>query len=282
MAKNKKKRKGRKGKVKHNGQSIAQKSDKYDLYQRSVQEPSCEVDFFDKVYKSIHKRKPKVLREDFCGTFAVCCEWVKTSGRTATAVDLDPEPLAWGREHNLTQLKPSAQKRVRILQDDVRTVDETKVDVLAAQNFSYWIFQTRDALRAYFEIAKQNLAEGGIFVVDLMGGGECYEENVPDERKYKGFKYFWELASFDPVSNAATHHISFGFKDGSRLEKAFEYSWRFWTLPEIRELLHEAGFGKTTVYWETEDDDGDGSGEWEPTDKGTCDPSWIAYIVSQV
>lgn len=277
----KKNKKHRKGNKNCNGATRAERADKYDLYQRSVQEPSCEVEFFDRVYRELHARRPKRLREDFCGTFAVSCEWAKGKGRTATAVDLDPEPLRWGREHNLARLEPAAQKRVRILQDDVRTIDDEKADVLAAQNFSYWIFKTRDELRSYFEIARQNLAEGGIFVVDLMGGGECYEENDPDERKYKGFKYFWELASFDPITNHATHHIHFGFKDGSRMEKAFEYSWRFWTLPEIRELLEEAGFARTTVYWESEDEDGEGSGEWEATEEGSCDPSWIAYIVAE-
>ena len=40
-----------------------------------------------------------ILREDFCGTFAICCEWAK-SGATfeAHGVDLDPEPLQYGKE----------------------------------------------------------------------------------------------------------------------------------------------------------------------------------------
>jgi hypothetical protein len=274
-------RKRKSEKKRKDGKTQAERADKYELYQKSVQEPSVEVDFFDATYRKLNKRAPKVLREDFCGTFAVSCEWAKESGRFATAVDLDPEPLAWGREHNLAALPPAAQKRVRVIQDDVRTNDDRKADILAAQNFSYWIFQTRDELRAYFEIARQNLARDGLFVLDMMGGGDCYQEKAPEERKYKGFRYHWEMGAFDPITHAATHYIHYSFKDGSRLDKAFEYHWRFWTIPEIREVLAEAGFANTTVYWESEDENGYGTDEWEPQEHGTCDPSWIAYIVAQ-
>ena len=274
MPKNDKKRRKKKP-------TLAERADKYDLYQRSVQEPSCEIDFFEMAYHAVHERKPMSLREDFCGTFAVSCEWVKKRGRTAIAVDLDPEPLAWGREHNLAKLPKAARSRVVIRQRDVRTVVDDKADVLAAQNFSYWIFKTREALREYFEIARQNLKEDGILVLDLMGGGECYEEGRQDPRKLKGFKYLWELHRFDPISHDATHYIHFAFKDGSKLEQAFTYDWRFWTIPEVREVLTEAGFSRSTVYWEGETEDGEGDGEWTAQEEGTCDPSWIAYIVAE-
>jgi len=81
------------GKTTRNG-TLASQADKYTLYQQAVQEPDHEVEFFDRVYRARHKRLPKVLREDFCGTFAVCCEWVKKPGRVAIGVDLDPEPPA--------------------------------------------------------------------------------------------------------------------------------------------------------------------------------------------
>ena len=52
------------------------------------------------------------------------------------------------------------------------------------------------------------------------------------------------------------NHIHFEFTNGSRLKRAFTYEWRLWTLPEIRELLGEAGFSRSTVYWEDRDADG--------------------------
>jgi len=278
--KKQKQKKRRKEGKRAKGPTRAERADRYTLYQESVQDPQAEVAFFDRAYQDRHGRPPRVLREDFCGTFFVSCEWVKTEGRTALCVDLDPEPLAWGRDNNLAALPEEAQRRVTVFQGDVRTELEPKADVLAAENFSYWVFKTRADLRAYFEIARRNLADGGIMVLDLMGGGDCYVENEPDVRKVDGARYEWEMDSFDPLSHDVRHYIHFRFKDGSRLDRAFTYEWRFWTIPEIRELLEEAGFSRTTVYWEGEDENGEGNDEYDPVERGTCDPSWIAYIVA--
>ncbi len=264
--------------------TIASTADKYALYQASVQEPEHEIEFFDKAFKQFFKRKPKVLREDFCGTHAVCCEWVKKRGRTAVGVDLDPEPLAWGQEHNQGKLKPKQREAITLLEDDVRSEYEVKADVLAAQNFSFWYFKTRDAVREYFEYALSNIGDEGLLVMDMMGGPECIEEDHEDERKYKGvvkggFKYIWEQARFDPITHDSDFYISFRFKDGSALERAFHYHWRFWTIPEVRELLEEAGFSETHVYWEQEDEDGDGNDDYQIQKSAASDPSWIAYLV---
>ena len=55
---------------------MAEGADKFDLYQKSVQHPDHEVEFFEQAYREAFDRKPWSLREDFCGTFAVCCQWV--------------------------------------------------------------------------------------------------------------------------------------------------------------------------------------------------------------
>ncbi len=88
--------------------TMAQTADRFELYQKSVQHPDHEVEFFEQVFRDEYKRKPLTLREDFCGTFAVCCEWVKSGKkRTAMGVDLCPETLRWGKDHNLNELKKS-------------------------------------------------------------------------------------------------------------------------------------------------------------------------------
>ena len=76
-------------------------------------------------------------------------------------------------------------------------------------------------------------------------------------------------------------YIHFKFKDGSKLKRAFSYAWRLWTAPEIRDLLLEAGFATVTVYWEGEDEDGEGDGVFTPNDTGEADLAWIAYIVGE-
>ena len=101
---------------------LAEKADRFDLYQRSVQHADHEIEFFEQAFRDEYGRNPTSLREDFCGTFAVCCEWVKTGrDRYAIGVDLCEETLQWGRENNLAELTRSQQKRVKILAQDVRT-----------------------------------------------------------------------------------------------------------------------------------------------------------------
>jgi hypothetical protein len=84
---------------------------------------------------------------------------------------------------------------------------------------------------------------------------------------------------FDPITHDALFHIHFRFKDGSEMEKAFEYDWRFWTIPEVREVMLEVGFDKADVFWEGTDKDGDGDGVFTKAEKGECDPAWNAYVI---
>ena len=45
-------------------------------------------------------------------------------------------------------------------------------------------------------------------------------------------------------------------------------------------MLAEAGFRESHVYWETEDEDGEDTGEWERGEDAPSNPSWICYIVA--
>ena len=269
-----------KSKTNHHG-TMASRADKYDLYLRSVQEPDHEVAFFQRVYRQACGQPPQVLREDFCGTFAVCCSWVRRKpDRQAIGVDLDPEPLNWGTRHNLAKLSEVAQQRVQLIQDDVRTVCGPKADVVAAQNFSFCIFKTRDDLRRYFRAAYRNLRKYGVLVLDMVGGSEAIEEEHEDIERYNGFTYVWEQHRFDPITHNFKCFIHFRFRDGSELRRAFSYEWRLWSIPEIRELLAEAGFKRTDVYWEdTDSDTGEGKDIYRRREHAASDPAWVAYIV---
>ena len=78
-------------------------------------------------------------------------------------------------------------------------------------------------------------------------------------------------------------HIHFAFPDGSRINRAFSYHWRLWTLPEIREILYEAGFRQVDVYWGgTDTKKNEGNGISTPSEVGDADPAWVCYIVAQV
>src|SRR3954469_8879104 len=94
--------------------------DKYEYYLRAVQSPDTDVEFIRDTYKEIRKKYPSVLREDFCGTFAICTEWVKLNRQNeAIGIDLDSEPIQWGIEHNLTILSEAQRHRLRVLQENV-------------------------------------------------------------------------------------------------------------------------------------------------------------------
>ena len=263
----------------------AERADKFRCYQLSVQAADHEVEFFEKAYREAGGRNPISLQEDFCGTFAVCCEWVKKNPeRSAVGVDLCGETLQWGQHHNLSQLEEGERDRIQLIEQDVRQKNPVQADVLAAQNFSFWIFKTRREVVEYFRVARSNLNDGGIMVMDMMGGGDCYNEGQVDKRTIKkgrkGFKYHWKQESFNPVTADASFSISFKFKDGSKLKRAFEYHWRFWTIPEVREMLAEAGFRSSKVYWEQEDEDGADTGEWAAGEDAPSYPSWICYVVA--
>jgi SAM-dependent methyltransferase len=264
------------------GLTMAARADRHALYEKSVQNAEAEIDFVDDTFKALRGRRARWLREDFCGTANVCSEWVRRRrDNVAIGVDLDPEVLAWGREHHIAALKPAARERVRLIEDNVLTARARHVDVLLAMNFSYWIFKTRDAMREYFQAVRGNLVKDGVFVLDCYGGYDSFKV-LKESRKVGRFTYTWEQASFNPLSGDMSCHIHFTFKDGSRLTKAFSYDWRLWTMPEIRELLAEAGFSKSTVYtqgWDPKS--GEANGEFTAAE--TCDPDagWICYIVAE-
>ena len=52
-------------------------------------------------------------------------------------------------------------------------------------------------------------------------------------------------------------------------------------MPEIRDILSEAGFSESFVYWEGFDRRGKGSGVFKKRKKGESCDTWVAYIVSR-
>lgn len=255
----------------------AKTADKHILYQLSVQDVETEAGFLDRTFKSLTGRAPRTLREDFCGTALLCGEWVnRWPERKATGIDIDPKVLAWGREHNIDQLGDAA-RRVNLLEQDVRATVSAKFDLAVAFNFSYWIFRTRDEMRSYMQGVRRSLAPGGVFFLDAYGGWESQEPMFEERPVRGGFTYVWDQSSFDPITHAVTNFIHFHFQDGTKLQRAFRYDWRFWTLPELTELMNEAGFRDVRVYWDTSDDDRRET--YRPRARANNHPGWLAYIV---
>lgn len=255
----------------------AKTADRHVLYQKSVQDAAAEIAFVDRVFRS-RGRKALSLREDFCGTALLCARWVESHAeRRATGIDLDRDTLDWGIEHNISPLG-DAKSRVRLLEQDVRIRLKRKFDATLALNFSYWVFKTRELMRGYFANVLRSLEPDGAFILDAYGGWEAQEPMFEPRKISGGFTYVWDQDGFDPISHDVLNHIHFEFKDGSKLDRAFSYDWRFWSLPEIRELLHEAGFEHVEIWWDDTADEEDA--DYRPRKHVSNQPGWIAYVVA--
>jgi SAM-dependent methyltransferase len=262
---------------------LASRADPYELYQKAVQEPEPDLHLVSRIFRHHYGRPPRLLREDFCGTGYAASTFVRLRPENrAFGVDLDPAPLAWGRRHNLAALAPKQRARVALLRGDVRQAGFERADATIAFNFSYFVFKTRRELRSYFESARRGLRRQGILVLDAYGGADA-QRTGQELREVDGFDYIWDQHGFDPISHTANNYIHFRFRDGSRLRRAFHYDWRLWSLPEIQELLREAGFREVECYWEgTDRASGEGNSIFTRRSRAEDDPAWVAYIAARV
>jgi len=274
------KKKDKKQRKKNRGRdTMAARADRHRLYERAVQEPEADVDFAIEVFEAELGRRPHVLREDFCGTAAVCRDWVRAHPRNiAWGVDLDRSTLDWGQRHNIDPLPGKERRRVALVHGDVRATATDPADVVMAQNFSYFLFEERAGLVEYFRACRGNLGETGLILLDAYGGPESVAR-MSEETEYDDFSYVWDQDQFDPIRQHATCYIHFKFPDGSRIDKAFAYAWRMYTIPEIREALDDAGFSDSKVYWEGVDPDTEeGDGVYREAETADNDEAWICYI----
>ena len=97
-------------------------ADRYELYQLAVQSAEHDVKLVSRIYRRLRGREPVGLREDFCGTAQLSAEWVKLGEqRWAEGYDLDPEPLSWGRKHNLDPLGANARPDIVVTASELAT-----------------------------------------------------------------------------------------------------------------------------------------------------------------
>src|SRR5262245_25946145 len=241
------------------------KVDRHFLYEAAVQDVEFDLSFFQRIYRQLRGGTFRLLREDFCGTARLSCEWVRRGPqRQAWAVDLSASTLAWARKHHLRYLGEAAE-RVTLIHSDVRSSKAPLVDVVTALNCSYWVFHSRAEVVDYFSRVRRGLKPDGLFIVDSFGGEGCMKalvesRRIRGRRTYAGerigpYTYTWESNSFNPLDHHPLAHIDFA-PDGHRnIRRALTCDWRPWTLPEIQEMLLEAGFREGPVYvqaWDTE------------------------------
>lgn len=253
-----------------------------EYYEASVQDAPEEVRRFASFFRKTTGQVPLRFAEDFCGSFWLGSEWVRLGPRhEAWGTDLDADTLRWGRERHLARLSTEQRARAHLRRGNVLTTKHPRADLIYAGNFSYCVFRERSLLLRYFKRCRERLARPGVLVLDHMGGPALATPQVERRRcrlpSGERFTYVWEQRSYSHV----THHADFAIHfelDGKRpLRNAFVYEWRLWSLPELRDLLQEAGFDRTDVYWEYD------SGDYRRTEYGEDDTlSSVSYLVASV
>jgi SAM-dependent methyltransferase len=248
---------------------------KHDLYERCVQSPEDMV----RLLSAIHAHKPEILAEDFAGTAAVSRAWVAAGGK-AVAVDANPEPLERAR----------AIEGLRVRVADVMDADDP-ADIVFVGNFSIGECDNRSELLHYLRHARRRLRPGGVFVCDTYGGESAFLVGHV-ERLHPGpdgttIRYTWEQREADPLTARVVDVLHFQIeKDDEILERitdAFTYRWRLWSVPELREALHEAGYARIEVYSHLpEAVDDEGHAHVRPvTDPDELDDSFIVCIAAR-
>lgn len=277
----KKKKKKAKGRAKKRVFS-AKTADKHELYQLAVQSPEEDVKFLRRVYRKLRGKQPRHFREDFCGTALLSATWVGLGEEyTAEGFDIDPEPVSWGLAHHFAELGEDASRATLHLKD-VREPSQRRPDVRAAQNFSYFTFVEREVMLGYLRAVHADLADDGIFVMDIYGGPDAMHEMEEVREIEEGFTYVWDQVCYWPATGEYRAYIHFQFEDGTELRRAFTYNWRLWYLTEMLDLLREAGFSTIDTYWEGTDEDGEsGNGIYRRSKRGENCDAWVTYLVAQ-
>jgi hypothetical protein len=250
----------------------------------------AEAAFMHRAYRHYHKTDAMLLREDFSGTCAVASAWVMMDpDHQAMSVENHGPTARWAQRTAESELGQQAED-LHIIQADVLAVDGPKVDITCALNFSTFIYHDRASLKRYFQAARRGLKRGGLLVVDAYGGPGAMQistqarpvpsDDPQDGNDLPGFTYFWEQRGFDPITHRTECRIHFQLEDGPRLDSAFIYRWRIWTLPELTELMLEAGFNKSEVWCDRLDaQSGTSDGRYRPIRKMPTREDWVAYVV---
>lgn len=254
--------------------------DKYHFYKTAVQSPVDDITFFKKTFKSFFKKEPRVFREDFCGTFYLAYHWVKNHSKNkAVAIDIDSKPLEYGKKNHLPKLNVLQKKQLKVLNKNVLSPKLPKAEIISINNFSCFALKDRKSLLKYFQNVRKSLFKKGLFIFDVVGGPDC-ESLAEEEVDHRNFTYYWEQKSFDPITRTGIFYIHFKRKGEKKKRlRQFVYDWRLWTLPELKDVLKEAGFSQIHVYWEGSDKKGEGTGLFKKAKSGEACDTWIAYLV---
>lgn len=272
--------------------------DVLDLYRWATQDPKTQAAVLAQIYWRIRGVPARLLREDFAGNAADSVAWVAADpSRRAIAVDLDAPTLAHAKTR-AQRLLGDARHRIKFHCGDVLArgaPDLERAQLLSVLNFSCFYFHQRADLIRYFECAAASLDETGVIVMNVFGGSAAMSPRVDQHRitprpeagtTLAPFDYEWEQRSFDACHSRLDCRIHFVVDDPAspgarcRIDDAFRYDWRLWSLPELRECLLAAGFREVQIWRHTATEN---NGKTEvflgPVESLENLDLWLAYVV---
>jgi len=213
----------------------------YDLYTLAFQDPAKDMSVLAEKFKDRFGHEAVILREDFCGSFANCLEWIRVrSQNVAIGIDIDPE-LAEFADSKCLSLEEHENSRFSYIAGDVLEANLPKAHIVAALNSSFCVFKRRQQFMDYLQKCFESFEAAGMIALETYCGPDS--QNIGfDEIAIDDHTAIWEQAEFDPVTNYCRNYIHFRLEDGSRIKKAFEYDWRLWSPAECIDLLEEVGF----------------------------------------
>ncbi len=208
------------------------------------------------LYLELAKRQRGPILELACGTGRLAIPLAR-AGFEVTGLDLSPEMLRIARA-KLRQEPPEVRRRVTLVQGDMTSFDLPVAARLAFVPFSsFFHLSTREQRAACIATAYRHLADGGLFLVDLLPPRIVAEQRVtegPEELKCElnpatGLmtRELHQCVAMDRRRCSATieHTYCEQQPDGRERQHKFVQSYSWTTPEELVKLFEKTGFQNT-------------------------------------
>lgn len=230
----------------------------YDL-QYSQRDSRQDLDFYRELARKAGAN-PRLL-ELACGSGRLTIPLAK-AGFRITGLDLS-EPMLDIARQKVAQESPEVQKRVKLVQGDMRNLDEVlgneQFDMIFIAINSFQHLLTQADQLACLQSVRKHLAPVGLFIVDVFNPEE--KENYPADGRmeFNGTVYNPERHSAvqiflstlaRPAEQQRDYHFFYDemFADGTLKRTVARLTLRYFYRYELQLLLERAGFSITDLY----------------------------------
>ena len=179
-------------------------------------------------------------------------------------------------------LPETARARVKLLNDDVRTVEHRLASTSSAHSTSATSASRRATRCATISRASRKaLNPDGLFFLDSFGGPDA--SDIPKE-KTKHRRLHLRLGAGRVRAGHGPDRLPHSLQVSGRVEDQTRVHLRLAAVDAARAAraaCSRPGFCKVRVYWEGDDGEGGGNGEFKEHATGEPDLAWIAYLVAE-